>query len=106
MNKKELIEYVFEKLQKKISRKVVTDVVNGFMDGILHSVSIGEPVKLVGFLNINLKHYGERESRNPKTGQTSTTPPVVKALAKLGTTFKDAAKKVKPIVPKGTKAKK
>ena len=106
MNKKELIEFIFDKLQKKVSRKMVGDVVNAFMDGVLHSVETDNPVRLVGFLNINLRHYGERTSRNPKTGALSKTAPSVKALAKLGTMFKEAVKKVKPVVPKSTPKKK
>jgi nucleoid DNA-binding protein len=73
------------------------------MDGILHAVEKGDSVKLVGFMNITLKHYGERKSRNPRTGAISTAAPSVKAFAKLGAAFKDATKKVKPNVAKAKK---
>ncbi len=96
MNKKDLIEFIFDKLNKKVARKIVGDVVNGFMDGILHSVSKGEAIKLVGFMNINLKNYDERMARNPKTGLLVKIPASVKASAKLGTLFKAVTKKIKP----------
>lgn len=107
MNKKDLIEFVFDKCGKKVSRKIVSDVVTAVMDGMLYAVSKGDAVKLVGFMNITLKHYGERPARNPKTGVVSKIPPSVKASAKLGAMFKEAVKKVKPVVASSSaKAKK
>jgi len=94
MNKKDLIEFIFERLGKKISRKVISDVINGFMDSILTSVENGDSVKLVGFMNFNLKHYAERMTRNPKTGKVSQTPSSVKVSAKLGALFKKASTQV------------
>lgn len=96
MNKKELVDCIVENLDKKVSRKAVEDVVAQFMTAILTSVEKGESVKLVGFMNINLKLYKDRMTRNPKTGKVSKTPASVKAVAKLGASFKEAAAKIKP----------
>lgn len=104
MNKKELTEFIFDKMQKKVSRKIITDVTGFFMDGMLKAISKGDAVKLVGFINIGLRHYGEGVARNPKTGAVSKTPPRVKAFAKLGTMFKDATKSIKPVMQKVKKA--
>lgn len=94
MNKKDLVNLIGKKMENKVNLKVINEVVTEFMSSVLESVSKGESIKLVGFMNILLKPYGERKVRNPKTGETSMTKPSVKASAKLGALFKEATSKL------------
>ena len=83
MNKKELIDFIFEHQQKKISKKNIGDVVESFIAAIADSIEKKQAVKLVGFFNINFKSYNARQVRNPKTGAIHISPETIKPVIKL-----------------------
>lgn len=83
MNKKELIDFIFEHQQKKVPKKIIGDVIESFVEAIADAIKQQEPIKLVGFFNINFKTYNQRQVRNPKTGAIHTSPTTIKPVIKL-----------------------
>ena len=60
-----------EKLQQDLgfSRKESKDLVDCFFDEIMTALEYGEPVKISGFGNFELRDKSSRPGRNPKTGE-------------------------------------
>lgn len=67
------------------------DLVDQFYEEIRCALENGDPVKLSGFGNFDLRDKGERPGRNPKTGE------VIPVEARRVTTFK-AGQKLKAVV--------
>jgi DNA-binding protein HU-beta len=86
MNKLELV--------KEVSRTIGTTqkdsdiVLTAVLDCITETLAKGEEVKLVGFGTFYSKSVGERQARNPKTGEVITVEPKVKVGFKFSNTFK------------------
>lgn len=60
-----------EKLQQDLgfSRKESKDLVDCFFEEIITALEDGEPVKISGFGNFELRDKSSRPGRNPKTGE-------------------------------------
>ena len=60
-----------EKLQQDLgfSRKEAKDMVDCFFEQIVEALENGEPVKISGFGNFELRDKSSRPGRNPKTGE-------------------------------------
>lgn len=60
-----------EKLQQDLgfSRKESKDLVDCFFEEIVTALEDGEPVKISGFGNFELRDKSSRPGRNPKTGE-------------------------------------
>lgn len=60
-----------EKLQQDLgfSRKESKDMVDCFFEEIITALENGEPVKISGFGNFELRDKSSRPGRNPKTGE-------------------------------------
>ncbi|WP_053979757.1 integration host factor subunit alpha [Marinagarivorans algicola] len=60
-----------EKLQQDLgfSRKESKDLVDCFFEEIIAALENGEPVKISGFGNFELRDKSSRPGRNPKTGE-------------------------------------
>ncbi|HEY7772134.1 MAG TPA: integration host factor subunit alpha [Marinagarivorans sp.] len=60
-----------EKLQQDLgfSRKESKDMVDCFFEEIISALENGEPVKISGFGNFDLRDKNSRPGRNPKTGE-------------------------------------
>jgi integration host factor subunit alpha len=60
-----------EKLQQDLgfSRKEAKDMVDSFFEEIIKALEAGEPVKISGFGNFDLRDKSSRPGRNPKTGE-------------------------------------
>ncbi len=60
-----------EKLQQDLgfSRKESKDLVDCFFEEIIAALEDGEPVKISGFGNFELRDKSSRPGRNPKTGE-------------------------------------
>ena len=53
-----------------LNKREAKDFVEVFFEEIRASLERGEPVKLSGFGNFNLRDKNERPGRNPKTGES------------------------------------
>ncbi|BCD99447.1 integration host factor subunit alpha [Marinagarivorans cellulosilyticus] len=60
-----------EKLQQDLgfSRKESKELVDCFFEEIISALENGEPVKISGFGNFELRDKSSRPGRNPKTGE-------------------------------------
>ncbi len=67
MNRNELIAAVAE--QTMLSRKDAEAAIKAFVDVVSEELRKGEKVQLVGFGTFEVSERGEREGRNPSTGE-------------------------------------
>src|SRR3990167_5502938 len=67
LTKAELAEHLFTTLG--LNKREAKDLVEIFFEEIRMALEKGEPVKLSGFGNFNLRDKSERPGRNPKTGE-------------------------------------
>lgn len=67
VTKAELAEALFERLG--LNKREAKDMVDSFFDEIRQALERGEPVKLSGFGNFQLRDKPQRPGRNPKTGE-------------------------------------
>ena len=67
LTKAELSEVLFEKVG--LNKQEAKEFVEEFFEEIRVALERGEPVKLSGFGNFNLRDKPSRPGRNPKTGQ-------------------------------------
>ena len=67
LTKAELAELLFE--QVGLNKREAKDMVETFFDEIRDALERGEPVKLSGFGNFQLRDKPQRPGRNPKTGE-------------------------------------
>lgn len=66
LTKLELAEELFNEVG--LNKREAKDIIECFFGEIKSSLENGEPVKLSGFGNFNLRDKKERPGRNPKTG--------------------------------------
>ncbi|HYD99078.1 MAG TPA: HU family DNA-binding protein [Alphaproteobacteria bacterium] len=88
MNQSELVAYVAEKagLQKNAAAKAVEAV----FAGISEALKRGDDVRLVGFGSFSVSERGEREGRNPRTGETIKIAATKQPKFAAGKGLKDA----------------
>ena len=67
LTKAELAELLFE--QVGLNKREAKDMVETFFDEIRNALEGGDPVKLSGFGNFQLRDKPQRPGRNPKTGE-------------------------------------
>lgn len=67
LTKADLAEHLFNTLG--LNKREAKELVETFFEEIRLSLEQGEPVKLSGFGNFNLRDKDERPGRNPKTGE-------------------------------------
>jgi len=67
LTKAELAELLFERVG--LNKREAKDMVEGFFEEIRQALERGEPVKLSGFGNFQLRDKPQRPGRNPKTGE-------------------------------------
>lgn len=87
-NKTELVEAVAEKtgFTKKDSASAVSAVFDAVQDFIVK----GDKVSLVGFGTFGTREHGERQGRNPQTGEDITISARTVPYFKAGKTLKTA----------------
>jgi integration host factor subunit beta len=73
MTKADLVEMVAE--SSDLPRKHADEVVQVILDSIIAALSRGEKVELRGFGSFRIRRRGERNGRNPKTGDRVHVPP-------------------------------
>lgn len=67
MNKGELIDSIANSTGQ--SKRIVTDVVEGFIGEVTNQVKKGERVSLPGFGTFERRNRSARTARNPQTGE-------------------------------------
>jgi integration host factor subunit beta len=73
MTKADLVEMVAE--SSDLPRKQADEVVQVILESIIAALSSGEKVELRGFGSFRIRRRGERNGRNPKTGDKVHVPP-------------------------------
>jgi integration host factor subunit beta len=73
MTKADLVEMVAE--SSDLPRKQADEVVQVILESITAALSRGEKVELRGFGSFRIRRRGERNGRNPKTGDKVHVPP-------------------------------
>jgi len=67
LTKADMVDYLFEQIG--LTKLEARDLVELFFEGIRVALERGEPVKVSGFGNFDLREKKERPGRNPKTGE-------------------------------------
>ncbi len=67
LTKAEMADLLFD--QVGLNKREAKDMVEAFFEEIRLALESGEPVKLSGFGNFELRKKSERPGRNPKTGE-------------------------------------
>ena len=87
MNKTELIAAIAEKAE--ISRKDAEKALKAFTDVVAEELVKGEKVQVVGFGTFEVSERGEREGRNPKSGEPMVIAASKSPKFKAGKALKD-----------------
>lgn len=91
MNKGELIAAIAK--EASVTQKTAEQVLNGFLDVVVATVSDGEDVAIAGFGTFKNNPRKEREGRNPKTNEKMIIPETKVPVFKAGKGFKDSVSK-------------
>lgn len=89
MNKTELIHQIAERSDEK--KTTVERVVNELFDTIRDEMAAGGEVAITGFGTFAVVERGERQGRNPKTGEPVTVAACKAVKFKAGKLLKEAA---------------
>jgi len=87
MNKTQLIDAVAK--ESNLKKREVEAVIEKFIDKIIEGVAAGEKVQITGFGSFERKTRGERNIRNPRTGEDMQVPPSKSPSFSAGSVFKD-----------------
>ena len=87
MTKTDLINVVAAEAQ--ISKKDADAAVAAVFSAITNALKDGDKVQLIGFGTFEVKEVGEREGRNPKTGETIKIAASKKASFSASKVLKD-----------------
>ena len=68
LTKAELAEMLFDRVG--LNKREAKDILDTFFEEIRDALARGEPVKLSGFGNFQVRSKPPRPGRNPKTGET------------------------------------
>jgi DNA-binding protein HU-beta len=88
VKKKDLVDKVAESAE--LSKKSAEDAVNAVLEAVSKELAQGGTVVLTGFGTFSTKKRGEREGRNPKTGEPIQIPSAIVPKFTAGKTLKDA----------------
>ncbi len=101
MTKSELINAVAERLPY-LTRKDAEIIVNTIFDSMVDALVGGDRIEIRGFGSFKVKSRGDREGRNPKTGETVHIPAKRMPFFKIG---KELYERINlPIPSKGSKS--
>ena len=70
MNKTQLVDCIQAKLGEDATKKCAEAALTAVLGAITDAVKGGDKVQLIGFGTFEAKVTGEREGRNPRTGET------------------------------------
>ena len=88
MNKTDLVNVVAA--ETELTKKDVEAIVNATVSAITKALVDGDKVQLIGFGTFEVKEVGEREGRNPKTGESIKIAASKKAAFSASKALKDA----------------
>lgn len=88
MNKTELVAVVAEKAS--MTKKDAGAALEATLNVIADAMANGDKVQLVGFGTFETKQRGERNGKNPRTGEPVKIPAVTVPSFKAGKNLKDA----------------
>ncbi|MBQ0001048.1 MAG: HU family DNA-binding protein [Clostridiales bacterium] len=88
MNKTELVAAMAK--ETEVSKKDIEAVLKSFVDVVTAELKKGGKIQLVGFGTFEVSERGEREGRNPQTGETMTISASKSPKFKAGKALKDA----------------
>ena len=91
MNKTQLIDSVAKDLGLK--KREVEPVVEKLIEKIIDEVANGEKVQITGFGSFERKERGERNIKNPRTGEDMVVPPSKSPSFSAGSMFKEKVNK-------------
>ena len=75
MNRKELVDAIAERLEESnVSKKLVKEVIDAFLETVRDTVHEGEKISLVGFGTFYLAHRKARNGINPQTKKKIKIP--------------------------------
>ena len=83
MTKSELINRVAERLPY-LTRKDAEIIVNTIFDSMVDALVEGDRIEIRGFGSFKVKNRGDREGRNPKTGEAVRIPAKRMPFFKIG----------------------
>lgn len=90
MNKKELIEVVYEEMNKEITKGACTRMVNKVLDSVTETLKNGEEFNIAGFGSFKVKDVAGRTGRNPQTGDSIQIPARKRVKFTAGKFLKDS----------------
>ncbi len=88
MNKADLIQAIAD--AANLSKADATRALDAFVDAVTEALKSDDTVSLVGFGTFGVKTRGERQGRNPQTGDAITIKASKIAYFKPGKGLKDA----------------
>ena len=87
MTKSDLIDRIA--IRTNIQRKRVEEAVNLVFDSMTEALVRNERIEIRGFGSFASKHYGARQGRNPRTGETISVPEKRLPTFKVGKELKE-----------------
>jgi len=91
MNKTQLIDAVAK--ESNLKKREVEAVVESLINAIISEVANGEKVQITGFGSFERKERGERNIKNPRTGEDMKVPPSKSPSFSAGSIFKEKVNK-------------
>ncbi len=88
MNKSELVSEIAARAE--LSKADAGRALDATVDAIAEALKNAETVSLIGFGTFSVKHRGERNGRNPRTGEAIRIPASSTPAFKAGKALKDA----------------
>ena len=88
MTKAELIAQIAEKAE--IKKKDAENALSATIEAITEALKDGDKVQLVGFGTFEVRDRKEKESKNPRTGETIHVPAKKAPAFKAGKQLKEA----------------
>ena len=91
MNKTQLIDAVAK--EANIKKRDVESAIESLINIITEEVAKGEKVQITGFGSFERKERGERNIKNPRTGEPMTVAPSKSPSFSAGRVFKEKVNK-------------
>ena len=91
MNKTQLIDAVAK--ESGLKKREVEAVVENLINKIIDEVANGEKVQITGFGSFERKERGERNIKNPRTGEDMIVAPSKSPSFSAGSVFKEKVNK-------------
>jgi len=87
MLKSDMVEKVAKELN--INHDLAQLAISAIFDTMSEALAKGEGIEIRGFGSFTVRHYKDRDGRNPKTGEIVSVPPRKKPFFKVGKELKN-----------------